>query len=61
MLTPSSNTSCPEFTDLDTPIFGTYNNGTTPYNGPAVTPNPDVSGIGVTLPFPFLLRSEVVP
>ena len=50
--------ACPDFTSSF--IYGTYNNGT-PRNGPPVTPNTDVSGLGVILPFPFLLWSEFVP
>ena len=50
----SSNVSCPDFSNL----FDDSNNS---FIGPPVKPNPDVSGLGVTLPFHFMLWTESVP
>ena len=48
----SSDASCPD--------FSTIAHGFS-YSGPPVTPNPEVSGLGVFLPFPLLLWSHFVP
>ena len=65
----SSNVSCPDFFTAHAAYNGSasvenvsslWNTGSL-YDFPSVKPNPDVSGSGVTLPFPFLPWSEFVP
>lgn len=61
----SSNVSCPDFStayyDGNGLLAASLWNTSIPYNFPSVQPNADVSGYGVTLPFPFLFWSEFVP
>ena len=57
-----TNISCPDFygwTLGEADVGGDVNPPS--YITPQVKPNPDVSGIGVIMPFPFLLQSELVP
>ena len=66
MSNSSSNVSCPDFSTVHFDGYGNMTisslwNTSSSYNLPSVKPNPDVSGLGVTLPFPFLLWSEFVP